>query len=78
MMLTLARWTVSHRRQVVIGWIAIAIAITGVSSGVGSKVAGDFALPGTGSQRAVDLLKERFPAEAGDADQAVFGSVERY
>jgi putative drug exporter of the RND superfamily len=35
-------------------------------------VAGDFTLPGTGSQRAVDLLKDRFPAQAGDADQIVF------
>jgi putative drug exporter of the RND superfamily len=72
MMLGLARWTMAHRRLVVLGWIVLALAITGISSSVGSKVAGDFTLPGTGSQRAVDLLKDRFPAQAGDADQIVF------
>src|SRR5437763_6503873 len=74
MMLRLARWTMNQRRRVVLGWSAVAIAITGVSSSAGTKVAGDFALPGTGSQGAVDLLKQRFPAQSGDADQIVFHS----
>src|SRR5262249_48566498 len=32
----------------------------------------NFSLPHTDSQRAVDLLKSRFPAQAGDSDQIVF------
>src|SRR5437763_2916526 len=74
MMLRLARWTMNQRRRVVLGWIAVAIAITGISSSAGTKFAGDVALPGTGSQGAVDLLKQRFPAQSGDADQIVFHS----
>jgi RND superfamily putative drug exporter len=70
--LNIARWTMAHRRVVVTAWIVAAVGIFAVSSSVGKKVASDFTLPGTGSQHAVDLLKSRFPAQAGDADQIVF------
>ncbi len=71
-MLTIARWTMAHRRIVVLTWIVAAVGIFAVSSSVGKKNASNFTLPGTGSQQAVDLLKSRFPAQAGDADQIVF------
>src|SRR3954468_14862825 len=71
-MLMLARWTMAHRRIVVLGWITLAIGILAVSSSVGTRAASNFALPGTDSQRAIDLLQHRFPAQAGDADQIVF------
>ena len=71
-MLNIARWTMTHRRFVVIVWIVAAVGVFAVSSSVGKKTASDFTLPGTGSQHAVDLLKTRFPAQAGDADQIVF------
>jgi putative drug exporter of the RND superfamily len=73
-MLNIARWTIAHRRIVVIAWIVAAVGIFAVSSSVGKKTASDFTLPGTGSQHAVDLLQSRFPAQAGDADQIVFQS----
>ncbi len=41
-------------------------------SGRLGKTASSFTLPGTNSQRAVDLLQSHFPAQAGDADQIVF------
>jgi len=62
----------AHRRIVVAAWIVATVGIFAVSSSVGKKTASDFTLPGTGSQHAVDLLKSRFPAQAGDADQIVF------
>src|SRR5215472_14071729 len=71
-MLRVARWTMAHRRFVLIAWIAAAVGIFAVSSSVGKKTASDFTLPGTNSQQAVDLLKSRFPSQAGDADQIVF------
>src|SRR5690348_16824428 len=71
-MLNIARWTMAHRRIVVTVWIAAAVGIFAVSSSVGSRSASDFTLPGTGSEQAVDLLKSRFPGQAGDADQIVF------
>ena len=71
-MINIARWTMRHRRTVVVAWIVAAIGIFAVSNSVGKKTASSFTLPGTGSQQAVDLLQSRFPAQAGDADQIVF------
>jgi RND superfamily putative drug exporter len=71
-MVNIARWTMAHRRTVVIAWIVAAIGVFAVSNSVGKKTASSFTLPGTGSQQAVDLLQSRFPAQAGDADQIVF------
>jgi len=71
-MVKIARWTMAHRRTVVVAWIVAVVGIFAVSSAVGKKTASSFTLPGTGSQHAVDLLQSRFPAQAGDADQIVF------
>jgi RND superfamily putative drug exporter len=71
-MVNIARWTMAHRRTVVIAWVIAAIGIFAVGNSVGKKTAGSFTLPGTGSQRAVNLLQGRFPSQAGDADQIVF------
>ena len=71
-MVNIARWTMRHRRTVVIAWIVAAIGILAISNAVGKKTASSFTLPGTNSQQAVDLLQSHFPAQAGDADQIVF------
>jgi putative drug exporter of the RND superfamily len=71
-MVRIARWTMAHRRTVVVAWIVAAIGIFAVSNAVGKKTASSFTLPGTNSQQAVDLLQSHFPAQAGDADQIVF------
>jgi putative drug exporter of the RND superfamily len=71
-MVNIARWTMAHRRAVVIAWIAAAIGIFAVSSSVGKNTASSFTLPGTGSQQAINMLQSRFPEQAGDADQIVF------
>jgi putative drug exporter of the RND superfamily len=70
-MVNIARWTMAHRRTVVVAWIVAVVGIFAVSSSVGKKTASSFTLPGTGSQQAVDLLQSKFPAQAGDADQIV-------
>jgi RND superfamily putative drug exporter len=71
-MLGIARWTMAHRRIVVVAWIIAAVGVFALASSVGKKTASSFTLPGTGSQQAVDLLNSRFPTKAGDADQVVF------
>ena len=71
-MVKIARWTMAHRRTVVIAWIIAAIGVFAVGSSVGKKAASSFALPGTGSQQAINLLHSRFPSQAGDSDQIVF------
>src|SRR5213592_2890685 len=71
-MLKLTRWTIAHRRIVVLAWIVLAVGVLAVSQAVGKRNANNFSLPNTDSQRAVDLLQSRFPAQAGDSDQIVF------
>src|SRR6266487_4539977 len=71
-MLTLTRWMTRHRRLVVCSWIVIAVGVLAASQAVGRRVTNNFSLPNTDSNRAVDLLRGSFPAEAGDADQIVF------
>src|SRR5271170_6770277 len=65
------RWTARHRRATVIGWLVLLVVALGASVALGSKFANNFSLPGTESQRAIDLLKRDFPSQAGDADQIV-------
>jgi RND superfamily putative drug exporter len=67
-----ARWCVEHRRRALIAWIAVLVAVLVASSAIGTRNATDFALNGTQSQRAEDVLKRDFPAQSGDVDQIVF------
>ncbi len=71
-MLTLARWCSTHRRTVVVLWIVVLVGVGGAWQALGSHYSSNFTLGRTGSQRAVDVLKSRFPAQSGDSDQIVF------
>jgi RND superfamily putative drug exporter len=68
----IAQWVTRHRRSVLIGWIVLLVASIGISHAVGTNFSNNFSLPGTDSQRAVDLLTRDFPAQAGDSDEIVF------
>src|ERR1700679_1405371 len=65
-------WAAAHRRAVPLIWLVLLIGALGISGAVGTRFANNFSLPGTESQRAADLLKHDFPAQAGDSDQIVF------
>ena len=71
-MLALARWCIAHRRRVVVIWIVFAVAISVIAQAVGRDYSNNFTLPGTESQRAVNLLQKRFPSQSGDLDQIVW------
>src|SRR5919198_4230392 len=66
-----ARWAGRRRRTVVIGWIALLVVSLAISGALGTKYSNNFSLGGTDSQRATDLLKRDFPAQAGDEDTIV-------
>jgi putative drug exporter of the RND superfamily len=68
----LARWCMSHRRRVVVAWVAVAVLSTLLAHAVGPDYVSVFSLPGTDSQHASDLLKHEFPAQSGDVDTIVF------
>jgi RND superfamily putative drug exporter len=71
-MLKLARWSTTHRRYVVIGWIALIVAVGAFAQSAGTEYSNNFTLPNSDAQRAADLLQKSFPAQAGDRDQIVF------
>ncbi|HEV2857075.1 MAG TPA: MMPL family transporter [Solirubrobacterales bacterium] len=67
-----ASWTTSHRKTVIFGWIVGLIAIVMIASAVGSDFNEEFSLPSSDSKDALDLLENRFPAQAGDTVQIVY------
>ena len=71
-MLKLARWSTTHRRYVVIGWIVLLLAINALAQSAGTSYSNNFTLPNSDAQRATDLLQHSFPAQAGDRDTIVF------
>jgi putative drug exporter of the RND superfamily len=71
---SLAQWCVRYRRLVIVGWLLVLIVAIGASSAFGGKKSTDFAIPGTESQAANDLLTDRFPSQAGSSAQIVFAS----
>ena len=71
-MLRLTRWCISHRRQVAVAWVAVAILASVIAQAAGRQYATNFSLPGTESQHASDLLKREFKAQSGDVDTIVF------
>src|SRR3954463_12287005 len=71
-MRTLAAWCHDRRRTVIGLWVG-AFVLIGVLWGVAAgEYSNNFRLPGTESQRAYDLLKDKFPQQAGDTATVVF------
>jgi putative drug exporter of the RND superfamily len=67
-----ATWTTGHRKTVIIGWIVALVGIGMLASSVGSDFSEEFSLPSSDSKDALDLLENRFPAQAGDVVQIVY------
>src|SRR3954465_4840207 len=68
----LAAWCHDRRRTVLALWVGaflLAAVLWGAAAG---DYINNFRLPGTESQRAYDLLKNRFPQQAGDTANVVF------
>ena len=67
----LGRFSVRRRRPVVVAWLLAAGLLWLAVAGSGGSYSGDFRIPGAESQRATDLLEERFPQVAGATAQVV-------
>jgi RND superfamily putative drug exporter len=61
-----------HRWRTLIGWIVLLVGINVLAGGVGSSFSQTFNLPNTDSQKAFDLLDQKFPARAGETAMVVF------
>jgi putative drug exporter of the RND superfamily len=73
-MRALARWTTTHRKHVAIGWVLLLLVVNALARSAGTTYSNNFTLPGSDSQRATDILKHSFPAQAGDRDTIVFAA----
>jgi RND superfamily putative drug exporter len=67
----LARWCFTHRKPVVVGWLAAMVVVLALSHGFGSRFNPSFNLPNTDSQAAANLLTKNFPAATGEDDRVV-------
>jgi RND superfamily putative drug exporter len=71
----LERWArFTHRRRgvVIVSWIGFLAMLVFALARFGGEFSTEFSLPGSESQRAFDLLEERFPARAGGDASIVF------
>jgi RND superfamily putative drug exporter len=71
-MLKLARWSTTHRKYVLLGWIALLILVNVFAQSAGTSYSNNFTLPNSDAQRAADLLQHSFPSQAGDRDTIVY------
>ncbi|HEV7887825.1 MAG TPA: hypothetical protein VGO92_09710, partial [Acidimicrobiales bacterium] len=71
----LARWCYRRRRAVVLLWIAGFVLMNVLGGVVGSAYSDNFSGGKSDSISAFELLKERFPARAGDTADIVFTSA---
>jgi putative drug exporter of the RND superfamily len=79
-MLKLARWSTTHRKSVLLGWVALLVIVNVLAQSAGTSYSNNFTLPNSDAQRAADLLQHSFPSQAGDRDTIVYkvssGTVE--
>jgi RND superfamily putative drug exporter len=74
---SLYRWgafAARNRWKVLGAWIAFIVIFGGIAFTFKSEFSDAFTIPNSDSQNALDLLTERFPAEAGDQARIVFQS----
>jgi RND superfamily putative drug exporter len=69
---SLATWCFRHRLIVVFSWIAVLVGLAVATGAFGTAYNDKFTLPGTESTRALDLLTESLPAQAGESATIVW------
>jgi RND superfamily putative drug exporter len=70
----LGRWCARHPWRTIAAWVLVAIVVGGLAASA-KGYSDNFTIPGTESQHATDLLKEKFPAQAGATAQVVLHST---
>jgi RND superfamily putative drug exporter len=64
-------WSARRRRRVVVAWLLILVVLGGVGAAFARSPSDSFSVPGTQSQRALDLLTEKFPGTGGATARVV-------
>ena len=65
-----------HPWRVIASWVLVLAAVLGLAGSYGGALNDDYTIPGSESQQAVDLLRERFPAVSGADARAVVHSAD--
>jgi len=68
----LGRACALHPWRTIAVWAVIVVGIVGASTAFGGRYINDMKIPGSETQKASDLLHERFPSNAGDSATVVF------
>jgi RND superfamily putative drug exporter len=68
---------VRHRWRVVAAWALLVVVLFGVAGAIRRPASSAFSVPGTQSQKALDLLDNRFPGAGGAQAQIVFSAPGR-
>ncbi|WP_037494451.1 MMPL family transporter, partial [Solirubrobacter soli] len=71
-MRSLAAWCHDRRRTVIGLWVGAFVLLAALWMTAAGDYVNNFNLPGTESQRAYDLLNDKFPQQAGDTASVVF------
>jgi putative drug exporter of the RND superfamily len=72
----IARFSYRHRWSMLLMWIVALVGFIALQGAAGGSYSTDFSLPGAESQKAFDLLENRFPNVAGDTADIVFKADE--
>jgi putative drug exporter of the RND superfamily len=72
----LGGWAFDHRRKVLAGWVLLLVAVGFAAASFSGQFSSKFEVPGTESQRAQDLLHEKYPGAGGASARVVFEAPE--
>jgi len=70
----LGAWAFEHRRRVLMIWLAVLVLIGASAAAFSGRTSDKFSVPGTESQRAQDLLEQKYPGAGGAAARVVFAA----
>ena len=70
----LGRFSFRHRWAVLSAWLIVLVGVGAAGLGMGGKLTDNFAIPGTESQRALELLAQKLPQLSGAETQVVFAT----
>ena len=72
----LGRWAFDHRGRVLAGWVVVLGLVIASVAAFSGEFSTKFEVPGTESQRAQDLLHEKYPGAGGASARVVFAAPE--
>jgi uncharacterized membrane protein YdfJ with MMPL/SSD domain len=72
----LGGWAFDNRRKVLLGWLAVLVAVIVSATAFSGQFSEKFEVPGTESQRAQDLLYEKYPGAGGASARVVYVAPE--